>query len=546
MVEFVKNKCFQKIVLNDCKFKFVKGEYILMTSNTSRIAKNTLILYSRQILIMLVSLYTVRIVLNALGAQDYGIYNVVAGVVAMFSFLSSAMATASQRYFSYDLGKNDEEHLKMTFSLTVSIYFILAAIVVVLAESVGLWFVMKRLFVPAERMHAARIIYQFSILSFVFTILTGPFMADIIAHEDMNIYAYVSIVEVALKLVVIFLIRIFTADKLIFYGLLMLFVTIINTTIYRAICKKKYSECKYKFCWDRKYAKEMFSFTGWSLFGAFTSMARLQAITILVNQFFNPVVVAARTISNQVTNSLNVFSSNFDTSLYAPIVKEYAKDDKDSFFSLIYNGCKITFFLMWIFALPLCLRMDYVLTLWLKNLPEYVVIFSILSIVEVQINAVSYPLMTAARATGKVKLYEITLGTLQLMMFVASFVWLRFFNGKATAVFWTAIYLNIVMFFARLLIVKRLVKLSLRRYVVKVFIPIVLVIFISFIPSYFLNKVIQQTFLGLCIVVICTLLLSTVAMYYLGLSKEWRKKITAKIIGRIKLNSRLVEGVNND
>ena len=218
-------------------------------SNTTRIAKNTIFLYFRQILIMLVSLYTVRVVLNVLGAEDYGIYNVVAGVVTMFSFLSGAMATASQRYFSFDLGKGDTENLKRTFSLTVTIYIILALIVVILAETVGLWFVLNKLSVPQEKVEAARWTYQFSIISFVFTILTGPFMADIIAHEDMNIYAYVSIVEVLLKLGVAFSLRFFGLDKLILYGLLMLFVTIINTTIYRAICKKKYPECKC-FIWD--------------------------------------------------------------------------------------------------------------------------------------------------------------------------------------------------------------------------------------------------------------------------------------------------------
>lgn len=504
-------------------------------SNTTRIAKNTIFLYFRQILIMLVSLYTVRVVLNVLGAEDYGIYNVVAGVVTMFSFLSGAMATASQRYFSFDLGKGDTENLKRTFSLTVTIYIILALIVVILAETVGLWFVLNKLSVPQEKVEAARWIYQFSIISFVFTILTGPFMADIIAHEDMNIYAYVSIVEVLLKLGVAFSLRFFGLDKLILYGLLMLFVTIINTTIYRAICKKKYPECKYKFCWDKEYVKEMFGFTGWSIFGSFTSMARTQAITVLVNQFFNPIVVAARTISTQVTNTLNVFSANFNTSLYAPIVKEWAGGKKQGMYSLVYTGCKMTFFLMWIFALPLCLRMEYVLTLWLKNLPEYVIIFTILSIIEVQINAISYPIMTAARASGKVKLYELTMGIMQLLMFIASYVWLRFFNGGPTAVFWTAIALNIVMFFARLLIVRRLVQLSLRQFALKVVLPILVLVLISFGPSCILNKYLPQTFWGLVVVVLVSFILSAVSMYYVGLNKEWREKVKNMIKQKIHL-----------
>lgn len=502
-------------------------------SNTKRIAKNTLMLYFRQILIMGVSLYTVRVVLEVLGAEDYGIYNVVAGVVSMFSFLSGAMATASQRYFSFDLGKNDYEQLKKTFSVTLCIYLLLILLVVVLAETVGLWFVYNKLVIPPERLHAAKWIYQFSIFSFVITLITTPYMASIIAHENMNVYAYVSIVEAILKLVIVFILQKLSYDKLVVYGFLLCAVGFINASLYRGFCKKHYEECRFKPVWNMKMFQEICGFTGWSLFGAFTTVVRTQALTILINQFFNPVVVAARAISNQVSNTLNVFSSNFNTSLYAPIIKEYASNNNERMFSLIFNGCKMTFFLMWIFALPLCLRMEYVLTLWLKQLPEYVVVFTILSVIEVLIVSISLPIATAARAPGKMKTYELVLGTLQLTIFVVSLIWIKYYNGQAIVIFYTAIIINIAMFVIRLLIIRTLINLPLRMFIVNVILPVFAIFIISVIPSYYLNKVLPQNFISLTLIVIITLFLSTTLMFFMGISKDQRLRIVNKIRSKI-------------
>ena len=252
-------------------------------SDSKRIAKNTLMLYFRQILIMLVSLYTVRVVLNVLGAEDYGVYNVVAGVITMFSFLSNAMATASQRYFSFDLGKNDNEQLKTTFSITFQIYILLALVVLFFAETVGLWFVNHKLVIPQERMLAANWIYQAAIFSFLLTLITAPYMADIIAHERMNVYAYVSIVEVGLRLVIVFLLKVLPYDKLIVYGLLHTTVSFINTSLYRLYCHKHYEECKFHFVKDVDLFKEIISYSGWNLFGTASTVVRKQGITILLN-----------------------------------------------------------------------------------------------------------------------------------------------------------------------------------------------------------------------------------------------------------------------
>lgn len=505
-------------------------------SSTKRIAKNTLMLYFRQILILLVSLYTVRVVLNTLGAEDYGIYNVVAGVVTMFSFFSGAMATASQRYFAFEMGRGNEEGLQKVFSVTMTIYVLLALIIVILAETVGLWFVNTRLVIPAQRMTAARWIYQFAILSFMVTLLTTPYMASIIAHENMNVYAYVSIVEAALKLGIVFVLRMLPYDKLIVYGVLLFTVSFINTALYRGYCKRKYEECVFHPVWDRDMFCEICGFTGWSLFGTFTSMARTQAVTILVNQFFTPAVVAARSISTQVTNALNVFSSNFNTSLYAPIVKEYAGGKKEAVYALIFSGCKITFFLMWIFALPLYLRMEYVLTLWLKNLPEYVVLFTQLSVIEVLITSVSLPLMTAARASGKVKVYELVLGSLQLCMFAGSYIWLKFFNGGSESVFIAAIVLESVKFFVRGVIVNLQTGLPLQTFMVKVIIPVVIISVCSAVPTVLINQILPQNFISLCAVCVVSVLLSSVCMFVFGISREIRIKLLTRLKIRKKIS----------
>ncbi|MCD1653165.1 hypothetical protein K7J14_00370 [Treponema zuelzerae] len=482
---------------------------------------------------MLVSLYTVRVVLEVLGAEDYGIYNVVAGVVTMFSFLSGAMATASQRYFSFNIGRQNYEQLEKTFSVTLTIYILLIFVIVVVAESFGLWFIYNKLVIPDNRILAAKWVYHFSILSFAITLITTPYMSSIIAHENMNVYAYVSIIEVSLKLFIVFILKKLPFDKLSMYGVLLFVVGFINTSIYRGYCKKHYVECKFKLGWDKELFKEISNFTGWSIFGAFSTVARNQAITILINQFFNPIIVASRAISSQVSYALTVFSANFNTSLYAPIVKEYALDNKTKMYSLIFNGCKITFILMWFFALPLCLRMEYVLTIWLNRLPEYVVFFTILSVIEVLINSISLPITTAARAPGKMKEYELVLGSLQLLIFIVSFIWIKYFDGTAEIVFYSAILINLIMFIVRLYIVNLLITLPIRKFMIEVLIPVLVVVLFSGLPAYFINRIFPQNFSSLLLITIITSLSSLILFFLVGLTRDQKLVLIHKIKAKI-------------
>lgn len=504
------------------------------SENNKRIAKNTLMLYFRQILILLVNLYTVRIVLNVLGVEDYGIYSVVGGVVSLLSFLSGSMASATQRFFSFAIGQNDNEKLKKTFSVNLIIYVAIAIIAFILLETAGSWFINQQLKVPPERFEAAKWVFHFSILTFLGTIFTSPFMAIIIAHEDMQIYAYVSIVEAVLKLAIVFMLIHLTGDKLEIYSTLLFVVSLINTVAYIGICVHKYSECQFrKFYWNKILFHEIIGFTGWTLFGALTSVLRNQAVTILLNQVFTPVVVAARAIATQITSQVNIFSNNFNVGLYPPIIKAYAANERENMFSLIFNGAKITFFLMWVFALPLLIEMDTILQVWLKTPPAGAILFTRLALIEVLINSISAPITTAARAPGKMRTYELSLGILQVSIFFMDWIVLKM-GSAAYSVFIVAIVVNLVMFIVRLLIVNKLIELPLLPFLKKVVIPVMIVILTSLILSLAIHWSFPQGIIYAIFSIILSMFFASVSMYFLGLNKKWRKKIREMVMNRIR------------
>ncbi|AEE15890.1 polysaccharide biosynthesis protein [Treponema brennaborense DSM 12168] len=477
-----------------------------------RIAKNTLMLYFRQILIMLVSLYTVREVLNVLGAEDYGIYNVVAGVVTMFGFLSGAMATASQRYFSFEMGRGDISETEKTaalikiFGVTLTIYALIVLIIVFLAETAGLWFVCNKLIIPAERLTAAKWIYQFAVLSFVITMMTTPYMAAIIAHENMNVYAYVSIAEAVLKLIVVFILQALPYDKLIVYGVLLFVVTFITTLLYRIYCRYHYRECgatdtcssasctrrtKIRnktfhtgFMWDRQLYTEMIRFIGWNFFGSFAWIIKSQGISILLNTQFGPIVNASRGIALQVRQATQVFSQNFSTAVKPQITKLYASFDYPIFFSFLFRSCKMTFFLMLIVVIPLYMNMNQVLALWLGVVPEYVVPFSKLLLLESLAESISLPLMTANQATGRIKTYQLTLSIISFFNLPISFAALKM-GFAPQSVFAIGAILEILISFARMVFLICIQKGSFTLCLKKLTLPCVAVTAICFTAGIF-------------------------------------------------------------
>ena len=500
----------------------------MSSSSTSRIAKNTLLLYFRQILIMLVSLYTVRVVLNVLGAEDYGIYNVVAGVVTMFGFLSGAMATASQRYFAFDLGKEDYEHLKTTFSVTFQIYVLLAAIIVVLAETIGLWFVMNKLVIPPERLTAAIWIYQAAVFAFIMKFVAMPYMASVIAHENMNVYAYVGIAEVSLNLVIVFILQGFDYDKLILYGCLLALVSLVCTIIYRIYCKKHYTECKFVYIKDKALFKELVSYSGWNLFGSLSGIFKRQGVNIILNLYFGALVNAAYSIALQVSHATSTFAQNFVTAMRPPIIKKYAAEQYDETKRMVFSGCKFVFYLVFIFALPLALEMDIVLNIWLKKeVSETMVTMTRLSVVEVLILSMSFLIMALAQATKKIKKYQSVVGGILLLNLPISWVVLEC-GFPAYSVVIVAVLVEAIAMLARVSIVGKLTFFTVKEFLVKVAVPCAIVIITSSLIPIYYHCYEDENIFRLCMATVISVLTTLISVLTIGVTKTEREFIFNK------------------
>jgi O-antigen/teichoic acid export membrane protein len=451
----------------------------------------------------------------------------------MFSFVSGAMAASSQRYFSYDLGRGDNKKLKLTFGVSLSIYAIIVAFTFVLAETIGFWFICRKLSIPPERLIAAKWIYQASIVSFSCTIMTSPFIAAILAHEDMNVYAYMSILEAALKLGIALLVPRLPIDKLIGYGILLTIVVVIVTAIYRGICRRRYSECRASFSWDAPLFRELLGYTGWSAFGAAVGIAKTQCVNIVLNQYFSPIIVAARGIASQVNSAVASFAQNFSSSVRPQIIKSYAVGDISGMTRLLYQSSKLTYFLMYIVTLPLYLEMDTVLGLWLVNPPKYAIIFTQLALVDILIESMSFAIMTAAQATGKIRLYQSMVGGLLLLNFPISLLLIAL-GQIPTIVYWVAITLSILAAVVRLLILKRLMPFSISHFAASVIVPLLLFSFISAVPPVLLIWITGPSLGRFALTVIVSVVSCCIFGYVAVLSGSERRAIEKIIKMRIK------------
>ena len=343
--------------------------------SNKRIAKNTLLLYVRTLFIMLVSLYTSRVVLNTLGVEDYGVYNVVGGVVAMFGFINSSMSSATQRYITFALGKGNMEQLQKVFSTALQIHVLIAVLIVILGETVGLWFMYTQMKIPADRIDAAFWVLQCSIAATVIMIISVPYNADIIAHERMSAFAYISILEAVLKLAVVYVLQISPYDKLVVYAFLILFVQMLARFCYSRYCNKHFVESKYRHVWAKSLFREMTGFAGWSLFGNLSGVLFGQGLNMLLNVFFGPVVNAARAVSVQVQGAIQQFVGNFQMALNPQITKTYAKGEMEEMHKLMFRSARFSFYLLFFLSLPVLFETDFVLTVWLKTVPDDAAVF---------------------------------------------------------------------------------------------------------------------------------------------------------------------------
>lgn len=491
------------------------------SENSKRIAKNTLLLYIRMLFTMLVSLYTSRVVLDALGETDYGIYNVVGGIVPMLSVLTGALSGAISRFITFELGTGNQERLKQIFSTSVNIQFIMALVAFVLCEVVGVWFLNEKMNIPIDRMEAAHFVLQCSIISFMITLVSVPYNAVIIAHERMSAFAYISIVEVLLKLLIAYLVYISPIDTLKLYALLLLAVSLLIRIIYGIYCSKHFVEAKYYFFIDRSLLKQMFSFAGWNLFGNTAYMLNTQGVNMLVNVFFGVTTNAAQAIASQVSGAVTNFVSSFTTALNPQITKSYAAGNQDYLYKLVCRGTKYTFFIMYLLIVPIFLEADTILGLWLKVVPADTGVFVRLVLISSLATLLGSSMLTAIMATGNIRRYQVVVTVVGCLVF--PFTWIAFSIGcpaYTSYLIYTVIYF--FLNFIRLFTLKRLMNFSVRYFYRSVLSRIVGYAILSFLLPSMVIYLVQPSFYRFLLVCTVSLPWSLFNIYFIGLEKEER------------------------
>ena len=481
------------------------------------------------LLIMVVNLYTSRVILQALGVNDFGLYNIVGGIVVLFTFINNAMVTSTQRFLNFEIGRNNYDEAQKVFSASLNIHFIIAFAFLLLAETVGLWFLNRYIQIPAGREIAANWVYQFSIAVSILNIIRSPYNAAIIAHENMSFYAYISIIEVILKLAIVYLVYLF-ADRLVTYSCLVFIVAVFILLAYYVFCKKKYLICKYRHEYDRERYMSLASFSGWSLFGSLANVGASQGVNIILNMFFGVAVNAAMGIAQQVNAALYQFVSNFQTAFNPQLVKSYAAGKKEYFFSLILNTSRYSFLLLYILALPVLICCPELLGLWLGNVPDYAVSFTRLIIIFSFIDSLQGPLWVSAQATGNIRNYQLLMSVLILLNLPISYLLLKIFHIPELALL-TKVLINVVTAIARVLYLRHLYGFPVFRYLKEVITRCIFVVIFSFplplyIYSLFSNW--QQLLLTILVSIIITALIS----YLIGL-KSNEKQLVSRVAARI-------------
>lgn len=441
-----------------------------IAQNNKRIAKNTIILYVRMLLLMVVSLYTSRVILEALGVNDFGIYNVVGGFVGMLGFFTSSLANVSQRYLNIGIGNGDKVITINYFKQCGTIFFIFSILVLILGETIGLWFVMNKLVIPIDRINAALFVYQFSLVSIFCSINQVNFLGAIVAHEKMNFYAYLGIFEAFARLLVAFLIIRSKFDHLILYASLTALVSVIVLILHILYCRVKFDVCHFGFCWDKQLVKEMTKFISANFFGCFAWSAGVQGTNVVLNMFFGPVVNAARGVSTQVGSIVNRFTDNVMTAVKPQIIKSYASGDIKYTLKLLMKSSKLAFFISAIIAIPILLKTDYILSIWLKNVPDYAVAFSRIVIIESLASVFINPLWIAANATGNIKRNQIYGRMFTLASLPLSYISLRLVPNPIIALSICAIMQYLYWFYC-IYDIKKQLNLKITVYVKNVVVP---------------------------------------------------------------------------
>lgn len=502
------------------------------SDNNKRIAKNTTILYVRMIVVMAITLFTSRIILDLLGEKDYGLNNIINGVVILFSFVNTALLTATQRFLNYYIGKKDYGNVNKVFCMSMNTYFILSIIVLILGETLGLWFINSQLNIPANRIYAAQLVYQFSLIQFILNLIKIPFNASIIAYERMEFYAYVSIYEVIAKLAICYIVYISTYDKLILLSFINTLIVFSLLLIYFLFCRYKIDTAQYRLCWNSKIFKEIFNFSGWSLFGSIANLFAQQGLNVLLNIFYGVSINAAAGIANQVTHAVNNLVSNFQMAYNPQITKAYASNEKKRFENLIIQTSKFAYFLMAIIVFPLIICIDGVLDVWLVNVPDYTGIFCQLILIFLLMDAFMMPMVYAVQATGNIRIYQLIMAGIIFLNF--PFAYLLLNSGMHPYCVWyVRILINCCVFLARILYMYKKMNFPLTLYFRRSLIPVIIVTCISLpiplIIYYFFPKQVTTNI----VIIVVSIFMTVSSSYFIGMSKSEKNMITSVISQKI-------------
>lgn len=501
------------------------------TENTKRIAKNTIMLYGRMLFSMVVSLYTSRVILNALGVVDYGILGVVGGFVSMFSIISSSLSSAVGRFLTFELGRGDMYRLKRAFSTSLLIHVLLAFVILVVAETVGVWFVNNKMTIPADRLYAANWIFQASILSFMFGLFSVPYNASIISHERMSAFAYIGILDTTLKLFLVLFIAHskWHFDKLIVYSILLTTISIILQLIYLTYCRKHFEECRLKIAFDKEFWKEISAFSIWNFIGCTATILKDQGVNVLLNIFVGPVLNAARGVAQSVNTAVAGFANNFMAALNPQITKSYASEDFKYTYFLVERGSRFSFYILLLLAVPILLETEFILKIWLRNYPQHSLLFVRLVILSTLVDVISNTLITLQNATGKVKNYQLVVGSILLLNFPLSYICLKV-GCAPESTYMVAIFIGVICLIARLLFVRKSASLSMSVFLRNVVLNVAIVSFGAFLLPCLIHIILPYGWERFLIVGLISLISSGVSILFLGCTKDERSFLLKKVI----------------
>lgn len=502
-----------------------------ISNNNRRIAKNALMLYVRMFLNLSMTLYTSRIVLKYLGVEDYGIYNIVGGLVSMFSLISGALSNSVSRFLTFELGKGNSENLKKTFSVSVSIHIALALIIFIATEVIGVWFLNNRMNISPNRIYAANWVLQFSLLTFLINLMSIPYNAAIVAHERMKAFAYVGVLEVTLKLVVAYLIVIISCDKLIVYSILLFLTSLLIRSIYGIYCKR-FQECKYTFIWDRNIVITMSQFAGWNFLGTLVNLFKSQGVNILINIYLGVALNAAQGLATQINNAVQAFVDNFMMAINPQIIKDYARNEKNKSLKMVKVASRLSFFLMLIIAFPIINETALILDLWLDDYPKITIIFVQLILIYTLIETLSKPLITMINATGRIKYYQIGISCILILNFPLSYIALAI-GYAPESIYFIYIFIGFISLLFRIHILSRLCQLRFLKFTLSILWQPLLISTIAVVVGYLLTNI-SEWFMRVLFTFVGGTFILLITIFYIGLTKHEREIVKFSIRNIVK------------